>query len=245
MRWKELLIKKRRMIQSDFNKIEKILGLEFNNIDLLKRALTHRSFLNENKEWGEIGHNERLEFLGDSILGLIVAEYLFNEYSELREGDLTALRAALINSDSLLDVADKLNLKKYLLVSKGEKNELEKSHPYFLANAIEAIVGAIYLDKGFDEAREFVAKHILSKADNIFKTEAYIDPKSLFQEKSQENLSITPIYKTLKSWGPDHLKQFRVGVYLKKELIAEGEGHSKQEAEVSAAKEALFKKGWK
>jgi len=233
------------MVQIDFNKIEKILELEFNNIDLLKRALTHRSFLNENKEWGEIGHNERLEFLGDSILGLIVAEYLFNEYSELREGDLTALRAALINSDSLLDVADKLNLKKYLLVSKGEKNELEKSHPYFLANAVEAIVGAIYLDKGFDEAREFVTKHILSKAENIFKTEAYLDPKSLFQEKSQENLNITPVYKILKSWGPDHLKQFRVGAYLKKELIAEGEGHSKQEAEVIAAKRALSKKGWK
>ena len=233
------------MIQIDFNKIEKILGLEFNNLDLLKRALTHRSFLNENKEWGKIGHNERLEFLGDSILGLIVAEYLFNEYSELREGDLTALRAALINSDSLLEVADKLNLKEYLLVSKGEKNELEKSHPYFLANAVEAIVGAIYLDKGLNDARKFVVKYILSKAENIFKTEAYIDPKSLFQEKSQENLNITPVYKTLKSWGPDHLKQFRVGVYLKKELIAEGEGHSKQEAEVSAAKEALSKKGWK
>ena len=131
------------------------------------------------------------------------------------------------------------------MVSKGEKNELEKSHPYFLANAVEAIVGAIYLDKGLNDARKFVVKYILSKAENIFKTEAYIDPKSLFQEKSQENLNITPVYKTLKSWGPDHLKQFRVGVYLKKELIAEGEGHSKQEAEVNAAKEALSKKGWK
>ena len=233
------------MIQIDFNKIEKILELEFNNLDLFKRALTHRSFLNENKEWGEIGHNERVEFLGDSILGLIVAEYLFKEYSELREGDLTALRAALINSDSLLEVADRLNLNKYLLVSKGEKNELEKSHPYFLANAVEAIIGALYLDKGFDEAKKFVTKHILSKAENIFKTESYKDPKSFFQEKSQENLSITPIYKTLKSWGPDHLKHFRVGVYFKKELIAEGEGNSKQEAEVNAAKNALSKKGWK
>ena len=233
------------MIQIDFNKIEKILELEFNNLDLFKRALTHRSFLNENKKWGEIGHNERLEFLGDSILGLIVAEYLFKEYSELREGDLTALRAALINSDSLLEVADRLNLNKYLLVSKGEKNELEKSHPYFLANAVEAIIGAIYLDKGFDEAKKFVTKHILSKAENIFKTESYKDPKSLFQEKSQENLNITPIYKILKSWGPDHLKQFQVGVYFKKELVAEGDGHSKQEAEVNAAKKALSKKGWK
>ncbi|MCK4805909.1 MAG: ribonuclease III, partial [Candidatus Pacebacteria bacterium] len=223
----------------------KILGLEFNNLDLLKRALTHRSFLNENKEWREIGHNERLEFLGDSILGLIVAEYLFKEFSKLMEGELTALRAALINSDSLLDVADKLNLKRYLLVSKGEKHELEKAHPYFLANTVEAIVGAIYLDKGFDESKKFVQKHILSKTERILETESYKDPKSVFQEKSQKNLSITPIYKTLESWGPDHLKQFQVGVYLNKEFIAQGEGYSKQEAEVNAAKKALSKKKWK
>jgi len=143
------------MIQVDFYKIQKTLGLEFNDLDLFKRALTHRSFLNENKEWREIGHNERLEFLGDSVLGLIVAGYLFKEFSELREGDLTALRAALINSNSLLDVADKKKMKKYLLVSKGEKDELEKAHPYFLANAVEAIIGAIYLDKGFDESKKF------------------------------------------------------------------------------------------
>jgi len=233
------------MINIDFRKIEKILGLEFNNLDLLKRALTHRSFLNENKEWREIGHNERLEFLGDSVLGLIVAEYLFKEFLDLMEGELTALRAALVNSDSLLDVASKLNLKKFLLVSKGEKNELEKTHPYFLANAIEAIVGAIYLDKGFDESRKFVKKHILYKTEMIFKNKSYKDPKSVFQEKSQENLSATPIYKTLESWGPDHLKNFSVGVYINKKLIAKGEGFSKQEAEVNAAKKALSKKKWK
>jgi len=228
----------------DFYKIQKVLKLEFNNLDLLKRALTHRSFLNENKEWQEIGHNERLEFLGDSVLGLIVAEFLFKEFSKLREGDLTALRAALINSNSLLDVADKLNLKKYLLVSKGEKHELEKAHPYFLANAVEAIIGAIYLDKGFDESKRFVTKYILCKTEKILKTESYKDPKSVFQEKSQEHLDITPVYKILKSWGPDHLKQFRVGAYLNKELIAKGEGHSKQEAEVNAAKQALLEKKW-
>ncbi len=232
------------MIQVDFYKIQKTLGLEFNDLDLFKRALTHRSFLNENKEWLKIGHNERLEFLGDSVLGLIVARYLFKEFLELREGDLTALRAALINSDSLLDVADKLNLKKYILVSKGEKDELEKTHPYFLANAVEAIIGAIYLDKGFDKSKEFVTKHILSKTEKIFRTESYKDSKSVLQEKSQANLSVTPIYKTLESWGPDHLKKFRVGVYFKKELITKGEGHSKQEAEVNAAKKALSKKKW-
>lgn len=232
-------------MELDFHKIEKILGLEFNNIDLLKRALTHRSFLNEHKEWKKIGHNERLEFLGDSVLGLIVADYLFKEYPFLREGELTALRAALINSDFLLGVANELDLKKYLLVSKGEKDELKKAHPYFLANAIESIVGAIYLDKGFEGAKKFVGKHILLKAEAIFKNGDYKDPKSLFQEKSQAILNITPVYKTLGSKGPDHLKQFRVGVYLEKELVAKGEGYSKQEAEINAAQEALSKKKWK
>lgn len=232
------------MTQIDFHKIEKNLGLEFNNIDLLKRALTHRSFLNEHKEWRKIGHNERLEFLGDSVLGMIVADYLFKKYSNLREGELTALRAALVNSDSLLEVADRLGLKKYLLVSRGEKNGLKKIHPYFLANAIEALVGAIYLDKGFEDAKKFVEKNILLKTEQIFKTGAYKDPKGLFQEKSQEILGITPVYKTLESWGPDHLKQFRVGVYINGELISKGEGYSKQEAEVNAANKALSKKGW-
>lgn len=231
-------------MDSDFHKIEKILGLKFKNIDLLKRALTHRSFLNENKEWSQVGNNERLEFLGDAVFGLIAAEYLYRKYPNLREGELTSLRAALINSDSLLEVADKLEIKKYLLVSKGEKNELKKTHPYFLANAIESIVGAIYLDQGLKEAKKFIENNILSKTDQILKTGSYRDPKSVFQEKSQEILGITPVYRFLKAWGPDHLKQFKVGVYLKEKLIAEGEGYSKQEAEINAAQEALLRKEW-
>lgn len=231
-------------MKNDFDAVEKILGMKFHNQDLLKRALTHRSFLNEHKEWRNIGHNERLEFLGDSVLGLIVAEHLFKEFSDLREGQLTALRAALINGNSLMEAAEEMNLKKYLLVSKGEKHELQKMHPYFLANAIESIVGAIYLDQGFDEAKNFVRRFILTKTERILETESYKDPKSLFQEKSQENLNVTPVYKTLKSWGPDHLKQFRVGVYLDKKLVAEGEGYSKREAEEKAARQALDKKEW-
>ncbi|MDD3098237.1 MAG: ribonuclease III [Candidatus Pacebacteria bacterium] len=229
----------------DFHKIEKKLGLKFNNIDLLKRALTHRSFLNENKEWFKIGQNERLEFLGDAVFGLIAAEYLFRKYPKLKEGELTSLRAALINSNSLLEVADKLEIKKYLLVSKGEKKELKKAHPYFLANAVESIVGAIYLDQGLEETSEFIEKHILVKADQILKTGSHRDSKSVFQEKSQELLGITPIYKFLESWGPDHSRQFKTGVYLKEKLIAEGEGFSKHEAETKAAEKALLKKGWK
>jgi ribonuclease-3 len=231
-------------MDSDFHKIEKKLGLKFNNIDLLKRALTHRSFLNENKEWSKIGQNERLEFLGDAVFGLIAAEYLFREYPHLKEGELTSLRAALINGNSLLEVADKLEIKKYLLVSKGEKKELKKSHPYFLANAIESIVGAIYLDQGLEQTRKFIEKHILVKANQLLKTGSHKDPKSIFQEKSQELLGITPVYRFLKAWGPDHSKQFKTGVYLKDKLIAEGEGFSKHEAETKAAQKALLKKEW-
>lgn len=228
----------------DFNKIEKKLGLKFKNIDLLKQALTHRSFLNEHKEWSRIGHNERLEFLGDAVLGLIVAEYLYNEYPQMQEGKLTDLRATLINSDALLEVAVKLDISKYLLASKGEKRDLGKSSPYFLADSIEAIVGAIYLDQGLEEARKFVKKYVLARIDQILQEGRFKDFKSIFQEKSQEILGITPIYKSLKSWGPDHLKQFKEGVYLNDELIAEGEGYSKQEAEINAAQKGLSKKGW-
>jgi len=229
----------------DFHKIEKIIEVQFRNIDLLKRALTHRSFLNEHQEWSKIGHNERLEFLGDAVIGLVTAEYLYKRYPQFQEGELTSLRAALINSHSLLEAVNEIGIQDYLLVSKGEKKELKKHHPYFLANAVEAIVGAIYLDQGYKEAEKFIEKYLLARTDKILKTGSFRDPKSIFQEKSQEILGITPTYKSLKSWGPDHLKQFKVGVYLKGKLVAEGEGYSKQEAEIRAAQEALLKQGWK
>ncbi|MDD3487934.1 MAG: ribonuclease III [Candidatus Pacebacteria bacterium] len=228
----------------NFKKIEKIIGVQFKNIDLLKQALTHRSFLNEHPEWLDIGHNEKLEFLGDAVIGLITAEYLYKKYPQLQEGELTSLRAALINGNSLLEAAAETGIQDYLLVSKGEKKELKKHQPYFLANAIEALVGAIYLDQGYTEAEKFAKKYLLVKADKIFKTKSFRDPKSIFQEKSQEILSITPTYKLIKSWGPDHAKQFEIGVYLKDKLIAQGEGCSKQEAEVQAAEKALLKKEW-
>jgi len=228
----------------DFNKIEKNLGLKFKNIDLLKQALTHRSFFNEHQEWSQIGHNERLEFLGDAVLGLVAAEYLYDKYPYFPEGELTNLRAALINSNALLEVAAKLDIQKYLLVSKGERRGLQTTHPYFLADTIEAIVGAIYLDQGLEEARKFITRHILIRIDQIIQSGRFKDLKSMFQEKSQEILGQTPFYKLLKSWGPDHQKQFRVGVYLKDKLIAEGEGYSKQEAETKAAEKALLNKGW-
>jgi len=227
----------------DFKKIAQALNISFQNFDLLKEALTHRSFLNEHKDW-DIPHNERLEFLGDSILGFVVADNLIKQYPQFAEGELTSLRAALVNSDSLLAVAKELKLRDYLLVSRGEAKELKNSRSYLLANAIEALIGALYLDGGIEKAKDFVKKYILSKAETILQTASYKDAKSLFQEKSQELLGITPIYKSLKSWGPDHAKQFEVGVYLNEDLISQGKGYSKQEAEINAAQEALKAKGW-
>lgn len=227
----------------DFKKITQALNISFQKLDLLKEALTHRSFLNEHRDWG-IPHNERLEFLGDSILGFVVAEYLIEHYPQFPEGELTSLRAALVNSDSLLAVAKELKIEDYLLVSHGEAKELKNSRSYLLANAIESLIGAFYLDGGIEKAKDFIQKYILSKTETILQTASYKDAKSLFQEKSQELLGITPIYKSLKSWGPDHVKQFEIGVYLNEDLIAQGTGYSKQEAEINAAQKALESKGW-
>jgi len=227
----------------DFEKTAKNLGLKFNNISLFKEALTHRSFLNENREW-KIPHNERLEFLGDSVLGFIVADYLIEKYPYLEEGELTSLRAALVNSYSLMEIAKKIDLEKYLLVSRGEAKESKNSRSYLLANAVEALIAALYLDGGIENARQFVEKYLFQKAEEILASDSYKDPKSLFQEKSQELLEITPVYKTFRAWGPDHAKEFEVGVYLGEELIAVSSGYSKQEAEIEAAKKALEIKGW-
>jgi len=227
----------------DFQKIAQLLNLSFQNLDLLKEALTHRSFLNEHRDWN-IPHNERLEFLGDSILGFVIADNLIKQYPQFTEGELTSLRAALVNSDSLLAVAKELKLRDYLLVSRGEARELKNSRSYLLANTIEALIGALYSDGGIDKAKDFIKKYIFSKAETILQTASYKDAKSLFQEKSQALLGITPTYKSLKSWGPDHAKQFEVGVYLNEDLISQGEGYSKQEAELKAAQKALELKGW-
>lgn len=225
----------------NFRKIAQGWGLKFSNLDLFKEALTHRSYLNEHKDW-PLSHNERLEFLGDAVLDLIAADYLFKNYPHLQEGKLTNLRASLVNTDSLLEVAKKLRLHNYLLVSHGEEKDLESSRPHPLANAVEAIIGALYSDGGLKEAQPFIQKYILKKTDSIIKNHSYKDPKSLLQEKSQMFLGITPRYKVEKEWGPDHAKQFRVAVYLGEKRLAQGEGFSKQNAEVAAARKALEKK---
>jgi ribonuclease-3 len=218
------------------------LGLIFNQPELLQNALIHRSYLNEHKK-EKLEHNERMEFLGDAVLELIVTEYLFLEYDK-PEGELTNLRSSLVKGDNLTKVGQKIGLENYLFLSKGEARSQERSRNYLLANTIEAIIGAIYLDQGYEKAKDFVLKNIVTGLPRIIKNQLYRDAKSLFQEKAQEKLGITPSYKTISQSGPDHDKSFIVGAYLGKELVGEGVGKSKQEAQQSAANKSLYKKEW-
>ncbi len=227
----------------NFKKFEKILGFKFENEDLLKSSVVHRSYLNEHKSFN-IEHNERLEFLGDAVLELVVTDYLYNHYPN-PEGELTNWRAALVNAKILADISRSLEIEEFLYMSKGEAKDVNpKARNYILANAIEAIIGAIYLDQGFEAARKFITNNVLDKLPNILENNLYLDPKSRFQERSQELYSVTPSYKVLKETGPDHNKFFRIGVYIKSELIAQGEGSSKQEAQIDAAQKGLEAKGW-
>jgi ribonuclease-3 len=228
----------------DFSKLEQKLGLNFKNKDLLTQAFAHRSYLNENSDF-KLDHNERLEFLGDAVIELIVTDYLYNQYPEKSEGELTNWRAALVNAKMLMSVAEELGFNDFLLLSRGETKELGKARAYILANTFEALVGAVYLDQGYKIADEFIKKYLTKKLSDIIQQGLYIDAKSQFQEEAQEKVSVTPVYKVLKEWGPDHEKSFVLGVFLGEELVAEGEGSSKQEAEEAAAKSALEIKKWK
>ncbi len=227
----------------DFSKFEKKIGVDFKNKALLKMAFTHRSYLNENPSQG-LEHNERLEFLGDAVLELATTEYLYKKYPEKPEGEMTALRAALVNTIILSETARELEMNDYLLLSKGEAKDTGKARQYILANTFEALVGAIYLDRGYAAISLFLEKVLFPKLEKIIKEKLWIDAKSFLQERAQDAVGVTPIYKTMKEWGPDHNKVFLVGVYLGDELAAEGEGRSKQEAEQSAARAALEAKGW-
>lgn len=224
-------------------KLEKILGVKFDNYDLITEAITHRSYLNEHPDF-KLDHNERLEFLGDAVLELVVTEYLYKNFPN-PEGDMTNWRASLVNGDALAEVGKAMAIEDFILMSKGEsKDKNSKARQYILANAMEAIIGAIYLELGLATARKFITKNIVSRLSEILKNRLYIDPKSSFQEKAQEKMSITPNYKVLSSYGPDHAKIFKVGAYLDKELVASGDGLSKQEAQIKAAQAALEAKGW-
>ena len=220
--------------------LEKTLGVTFKNKDLLEESLTHRSYLNENIKW-RLPHNERLEYLGDAVLELIVSEALYKKFPSYPEGQLTVLRAALVNYQMLARVAEELNLSDFILMSRGEKGDSRKAKEVILANAIEAVVGAIYLDQGLEVARKFVEHLLMGRVDEIVKTKSYKDPKSELQEIAQEKNKLTPTYSVLEETGPAHDRIFHVGVYFGTEMIAEGTGTSKQEAEVAAAKQALQK----
>ncbi len=229
---------------NDIKKLAKDWGFPFANIDLLKQALVHRSYLNENPNF-VVGHNERLEFLGDAVLEIIVTEHLYYKFPNTSEGNLTNWRASLVNSKMLYQVALELSIDDFLYLSKGEaKDKNKKSRQYILANAVEAIIGAIYLDQGIKKAQKFVEKYILTKLQEILDNKLYHDPKSKFQEKAQEIKGVTPHYEVLEEKGPDHDKLFKVGLYLNNELISTGKGSSKQESQVDAAAIALKKLNW-
>src|SRR3989344_1972328 len=227
----------------DFDSFAKHLSVSFKNLNLLIEALTHRSYLNEHRDYTG-SHNERLEFLGDAVLELAATDFLFKKYPAKPEGELTAYRAALVNTVSLAESAQALGINDYLLLSKGESKDTGRARDVILADALEAIIGAIYLDSGYVNAESFIAKNLYGKIDDVIAKRSYQDAKSRFQEIAQEKRGITPSYETLSEVGPDHAKLFTVGVFIGSSEIARGEGQSKQEAEQSAATAALDKTGW-
>jgi len=226
-----------------FDTFEKKNNLSFSNKDLLKQAFVHRSYLNENRGF-ELEHNERLEFLGDAVLELVITDYLYKRYTTKTEGDLTAYRSALVNANILSQIATESGVNDLLFLSRGEAKDRGRARQVILADTFEAIIGAIYIDRGYDEAKKFIAAKLFAMADEVVTKGLWMDPKSRFQEKAQDRVGVTPAYKTTKEVGPDHDKQFTVGVYIGSELVAEGSGKSKQEAEQEAAKKALIVKGW-
>lgn len=231
------------MSSLNFKTFEETVGVSFNDLELLRQAFTHRSYLNEHR--GELaGHNERLEFLGDAVLELVSTHFLYTKFPDKHEGDLTAYRAALVNATTCAEVATELGMNDYLLLSRGEAKDTGRARGVLLANAFEALIGAIYMDQGYDAARDFIHAHLLPKIDQIIKTRSWQDAKSTLQEKSQESHGVTPSYAVLEETGPDHDKQFIVGVYIADKMMAKGTGKSKQEAEQSAARAAIEEKGW-
>jgi len=216
---------------------QSILKLEFNDISLLERAFIHRSYLNEHPKLG-LEHNERLEFLGDAVLELVVTDFLYRKYDN-PEGDLTNWRSALVKTESLAAVAETLDVMSYMRLSRGEAKGNDRSRMLISANATEAIIGAIYLDLGYDTAKDFITKRIIARLPEILETGTWVDPKSKFQEMAQERDGQTPQYKVLEESGPDHDKVFVVGVYVGKQLLGQGKGSSKQTAQQMAAESAL------
>jgi len=226
-----------------FSDFEKKAGVAFKDKSLLKQAFTHRSYINENKNT-KLEHNERLEFLGDAVLELVVTDFLYREYTDKPEGELTTYRSALVNAVTLSEVASNFNMNDYLLLSRGEAKDMGRARQFILANTFEAVIGAIYMDQGYEAAKGFIDRSVLTFAEKLIARGNLVDAKSAFQEKAQEHEGVTPSYKLVRDSGPDHDKSFVVGVYLGKEKVGEGEGKSKQEAEQNAAQRAIEAKGW-
>ncbi|MBI2100103.1 MAG: ribonuclease III [Candidatus Vogelbacteria bacterium] len=227
----------------DFAEFETKIGLAFKNKNLLKQAFLHRSYINENPTIS-LDHNERLEFLGDAVLELVVTDYLFCQYPDRTEGELTAYRAALVNAETLAQVAGDLGVNDYLLLSRGEQKDAGRARQTILANTFESIIGAIYLDRGYGAARDFITRFLFPRTAEIVGQSLWQDAKSFFQEQAQAAVNLTPRYEVLEQTGPDHDKTFTVGIYLREELVATGSGSSKQRAEQEAARQGLLVKGW-
>ncbi len=227
----------------NFSNFEKKTKIVFKNKDLLQQAFIHRSYINENLGT-KLSHNERLEFLGDAVLELIVTDFLYKKYPSYTEGELTALRSALVNAVIISEIATDVGMNDYLLLSKGETKDKGKARSYILANTFEAYMGALYLDQGVEVVAKFIHKYLLPKTDEIVNKKLWRDAKSLVQEKAQEFVNLTPAYKVISESGPDHDKHFTLGIYFGPNLIAEGKGQSKQEAEQKAAEAALKVKNW-
>lgn len=221
-----------------YQDLEKKLGFQFKNANLLRTVFVHRSYMNENRE-EEITHNERLEFLGDAVLELVVTEYLYKKYPDHSEGEMTNWRSALVKGYNLANVAKKLDLGRYLQLSHGEEKSGGRKKPYILANTVEALIGAIYLGDGYTAAHKFIDRFIIQELEDIIAKGLHIDAKSLFQEISQEKYAVTPTYAILEESGPDHSKIFIMGAYHGEKFMGKGQGSSKQKAEEAAAEDAL------
>lgn len=230
-------------LSRDWTPFEEVIGYSFKDKDLLAQAFIHRSFLNENPKTG-LQHNERLEFLGDAVLELAVTDFLYREYPDSPEGELTSYRAALVNAVTLAQVAEEIGMNEYLFLSRGEAKDTGKARQYILANAFEALVGSIYLDGGYNPAEGFISRVLHVRTGEIVKNKLWRDSKSLVQEKAQEHVGVTPSYRVIRESGPDHDKHFTIGIFFGEEKIAEGRGHSKQESEQAAARAALETKNW-
>ncbi|OHA40088.1 MAG: ribonuclease III [Candidatus Taylorbacteria bacterium RIFCSPLOWO2_12_FULL_47_20] len=222
---------------------EKSAGLSFKNKLLLQQAFTHRSYINENRSL-RLSHNERLEFLGDAVLELVITKYLFDNFPAKNEGEMTSYRSALVNANTLSEVAEEIGMNDYLLLSRGEAKDTGRARQYILANTYEALIGAIYIDRGYEAAETFIGGTLYGRVDKVAKDGGWMDAKSKFQEKAQEISGFTPMYKTVREEGPDHDKMFTVAVFVGNEEVAEGNGRSKQDAEQAAAAAALHKKKW-